>query len=125
MGVSDPSQANLPWVPGPDSAIGSMYGARDRYLSRTVDYRSILGEIICKHLGATAAQIDSIIPGYGNPAEVLRQQDGDGSGTAEDIQRDAFAARRGILQNLSVQVGRLLRIGLEEGPRRELEGDPT
>ena len=41
-----------------------MYGASSRYLKRLIDYRSILGEIIRKHLGASDAQIARIIPGY-------------------------------------------------------------
>ena len=36
------------------------------YLSRTTDYRSVLGEIIRKHLGASQAQLNRIIPGYVN-----------------------------------------------------------
>src|SRR5678816_262313 len=36
----------LPWIPGPASAKGSMFGASGRYLQRAVDYRSILGKLI-------------------------------------------------------------------------------
>jgi hypothetical protein len=41
------------------------------YLRRSSDYRSILGEIIRKHLGATSNQLNRIIPGYANPGENL------------------------------------------------------
>jgi uncharacterized protein (DUF1501 family) len=61
---SDP----IPWNPGPG---GSMYGVSGRYLQRAVDYRSILGEIIREHLGATQGQLDRIIPGYATPGERL------------------------------------------------------
>ena len=52
------------WTPGPAAAGGSMYGASTRYLKRLIDYRSVLGEIIRKHLGASDAQLSRIIPGY-------------------------------------------------------------
>lgn len=58
------------WVPG-EGPTSAMFGVRDRYLKRTVDFRSILGEIICKHLGASTAQLERIIHGYANPAENL------------------------------------------------------
>ena len=56
------------WIPGPS---GSMFGVAGRYLKRAVDFRSVLGEIIREHLGATQSQLDRIIPGYANPAESL------------------------------------------------------
>lgn len=59
---------SIPWVPG---NAGSMFGVSGRYLSRAVDYRSVLGEIIRDHLGATEAQLDRIIPGYATPGENL------------------------------------------------------
>jgi hypothetical protein len=34
------------------------------YLRRSTDYRSVLGEIIREHLGATQNQLNRIIPGY-------------------------------------------------------------
>jgi uncharacterized protein (DUF1501 family) len=52
------------WTPGIATAGGSMYGASGRYLKRLIDYRSVLGEIIRKHLGASDSQIARIIPGY-------------------------------------------------------------
>ncbi|MEM7395679.1 MAG: DUF1501 domain-containing protein, partial [Verrucomicrobiota bacterium] len=54
---------------GPTSA---MFGENDRYLKRTVDFRSVIGEIVCKHLGASDAQLENIILGYANPAESLK-----------------------------------------------------
>jgi uncharacterized protein (DUF1501 family) len=56
-GTSDP----IPWIPG---TSGSMFGVSGRYLKRTTDYRSVLGEIIRKHLGASQNQLNRIIPGY-------------------------------------------------------------
>jgi hypothetical protein len=50
---------------------GAMFGTTGRYLSRTCDYRQVLGEVIRDHLGATQAQVNRIIPGYANPAERL------------------------------------------------------
>jgi uncharacterized protein (DUF1501 family) len=58
----------VPWAPGPG---GSMFGVSGRYLQRAVDYRSVLGEIIREHLGATQSQLDRIIPGYANADESL------------------------------------------------------
>jgi uncharacterized protein (DUF1501 family) len=60
---------SLPWVTG---NTGSMFGASSRYLKRAVDYRSVLGEVIRDHLGATADQLNRIIPGYANAAEALQ-----------------------------------------------------
>jgi hypothetical protein len=40
-------------------------------LRRTTDYRSVLGELIRKHLGATQNQVGRIIPGYVTPGENL------------------------------------------------------
>jgi uncharacterized protein (DUF1501 family) len=51
----------IPWVTGPS---GSMFGVSGSYLKRTTDFRSVLGEIIRKHLGATQNQLNRIIPGY-------------------------------------------------------------
>ena len=64
----NPNDATLPWVTGP---TGSMFGVSNRYLKRNTDYRSVLGEIIRKHLGATQNQLNWIIPGYANPGEQL------------------------------------------------------
>ena len=59
----------IPWVP---DLGGSMYGVSNRYLSRAVDYRSVLGEVIREHLGATQDQLNRIIPGYAVAGEALR-----------------------------------------------------
>jgi hypothetical protein len=56
----------IPWVTGPS---GSMFGVNSSYLKRTTDYRSVLGEVIRKHLGATQAQLNRIIPGYANESQ--------------------------------------------------------
>jgi hypothetical protein len=52
---------SVPWVTGNS---GSMFGIDTRYLKRIYDFRSVLGEIIRKHLGASDAQLGRIIPGY-------------------------------------------------------------
>jgi len=61
----------LPWVPG---TTGTMFGAAGRYLQRNTDYRSVMGEIIRKHLGATPAQVGRIIPGYVTEPELANQR---------------------------------------------------
>lgn len=63
----------VPWVPGTATGTtGTMFGASGRYLQRAFDYRSILGEIIRNHLGATQNQLNRIIPGYTDPNEFLQ-----------------------------------------------------
>ncbi len=54
-----------------DGNAGSMFGVNGRYLKRNTDYRSVLGEIIRKHLGATQNQLNRIIPGYAVAGERL------------------------------------------------------
>jgi len=49
------------WPVGPSGALFKVDG---RYLGRTVDYRSVLGEIIRKHLGATPEALARVLPGY-------------------------------------------------------------
>ncbi len=65
----------IPWIPGPadqsGGVDGTMFGVSNRYLKRSHDYRSVLGEIIRKHLGATQPQIERIISGYSVPGEHL------------------------------------------------------
>jgi len=48
------------WEPGTGAKNGSMFQANASvgYLRRAFDYRSILGEIIRDHLGATQAQLN-------------------------------------------------------------------
>jgi len=58
----------IPWNTG---TSGAMYGVTGRYLSRTCDFRQVLGELIRDHLGATQGQVNRIIPGYANPSERL------------------------------------------------------
>ena len=63
------------WITGPPNQAGigdgSMFGVADRYLKRAFDYRSVLGEIIRKHLGATDTQLKRIVPGYADKKENL------------------------------------------------------
>jgi uncharacterized protein (DUF1501 family) len=74
-GLSDP----IAWVPSPrdtnPNLCGTLWGAAPTvvqgYLKRCTDYRSVLGEIIRKHLGATQNQLNWIIPGYANAGECL------------------------------------------------------
>jgi uncharacterized protein (DUF1501 family) len=72
-GASDP----IPWVPGPPdqggNIDGTMFAVSGRYLRRCVDYRSVLGELIRDHLGATPAQLARIIPGYADAGEALSE----------------------------------------------------
>ncbi|MEP6663689.1 MAG: DUF1501 domain-containing protein, partial [Verrucomicrobiota bacterium] len=63
---------SVPWIPGTTGKTGSMFGVSTSYLKRAVDYRSVLGEIIRDHLGATQAQLDRIIPAYAVPGQKLQ-----------------------------------------------------
>lgn len=60
----------LNWFTGANNT-SAMFGVSNGYLKRNTDYRSVLGEIIRKHLGATQTQLNQIIPGYANSAERL------------------------------------------------------
>lgn len=65
---------SIPWKTGPAnqaSGDGSMFGVSDRYLKRCIDYRSVLGEILRKHLGYNMDQLGRIIPGYTQTREAL------------------------------------------------------
>ena len=66
---------SVAWVTGPANQAGgvdgSMFGVSDRYLKRSVDYRSVLGKLIRDHLGASQGQLDRIIPGYTVAGEKL------------------------------------------------------
>ena len=64
--------ANSPlnWFTGASNA-SAMFGVSNGYLKRNTDYRSVLGELIRKHLGATQGQLNQIIPGYADPNERL------------------------------------------------------
>ena len=52
------------------SKNGALYSADNNvgYLKRTIDYRSVIGQIIRNHLGATQNQLNRIIPAYANEA---------------------------------------------------------
>ena len=56
--------ASAKWTPGTTGKTGTMFGVSSSYLKRSIDYRSVLGEIIRDHLGATQAQLNRIIPAY-------------------------------------------------------------
>ena len=60
---------NATWTVG---KTGSMFQVNQRYLKRSADYRSVLGEIIRDHLGATPEQLGTIIPGYADARENLQ-----------------------------------------------------
>jgi hypothetical protein len=87
---NDPLKESIPWITGPRTTnvatCGTMFAANTGitagYLRRSCDYRSVLGEVIRKHLGSTQGQLDRIIPGYANPGEKLlggSQSSNDGS----------------------------------------------
>ena len=59
------------WAAGPAEGSTTINTTVAGYLRRAHDYRSVLGEIIRKHLGATQNQLNRIIPGYADPAEKL------------------------------------------------------
>jgi hypothetical protein len=61
----------VPWTPG---LTGSMFAVQGGYLRRSTDFRSVLGEVLRKHLGATDAQMASILPGYQSEPELGGQQ---------------------------------------------------
>jgi len=58
------------WIRASDSR-SAMFGTTNGYLRRNTDYRSVLGEIIRKHLGATQNQLNNIIPAYASVGEHL------------------------------------------------------
>ncbi|MEY2409744.1 MAG: hypothetical protein QOF48_2414 [Verrucomicrobiota bacterium] len=59
---------SVPWLPGTGAKDGSLFAANNSvgYLKRAIDYRSVVGEIIRDHLGATQNQLNRIIPAYLN-----------------------------------------------------------
>jgi uncharacterized protein (DUF1501 family) len=81
-GAMDPVTNPLVWNTG---LSGSMFAISNNYLRRTTDYRSVLGRILRKHLGAqfnesdpvAESQLGRIIPGYRDANESLF-----GAGTA-------------------------------------------
>jgi uncharacterized protein (DUF1501 family) len=60
---------SIVWNTGTSGTM--FFGSTKNYLQRAVDYRSVLGEIIRKHLGASQTQLNSIIPGYADAREKL------------------------------------------------------
>jgi uncharacterized protein (DUF1501 family) len=58
------------WSIGTGGKNGTLYSSNTNigYIRRTIDYRSVLGELIRDHLGATQNQLNRIIPAYGNEA---------------------------------------------------------
>ena len=68
----DPNPSTLSgvknWDAGTGTKDGSLFAANNSvgYLRRLIDYRSVVGEIIRDHLGATQAQLNRIIPAYNN-----------------------------------------------------------
>ncbi len=54
------------WAMGDGGKNGALYSADNKvgYLRRTIDYRSVIGEVIRGHLGATADELGRIIPAY-------------------------------------------------------------
>ena len=66
----------VPWVAGSGGKDGSLFAANNSvgYLRRAIDNRSVVGEIIRDHLGATQDQLNRIIPAYAvaNDAEHVK-----------------------------------------------------
>jgi uncharacterized protein (DUF1501 family) len=72
------------WAIGTGAKDGTLFSIGDRnvgYINRTIDYRSVLGEIIRDHLDATQNQLNRIIPAYANES-VERLKNGGPVGTA-------------------------------------------
>jgi uncharacterized protein (DUF1501 family) len=63
---NNPKLSGPNWQPGTGLKDGALFSADNNvgYLRRTIDYRSVLGEIIRDHLGATQNQLNRIIPAY-------------------------------------------------------------
>ena len=59
---------NVCWKVGTGAKNGSLFASNSNvgYLRRSIDYRSVIGEIIRDHLGATQPQLERIIPAYGS-----------------------------------------------------------
>jgi hypothetical protein len=63
----NPKLANAPnWTIGNGLKTGTLFSNNTNigYIRRTIDYRSVLGEVIREHLGATQNQLNRIIPAY-------------------------------------------------------------
>ncbi|HKQ36989.1 MAG TPA: DUF1501 domain-containing protein [Verrucomicrobiae bacterium] len=85
---------SVPWVTGNS---GSMFGVDNRYLKRIYDFRSVLGEVIRKHLGASDAQLGRIIPGYLDEANQHLRNPGTVLAPTYDRINTATAGEPGIL----------------------------
>jgi uncharacterized protein (DUF1501 family) len=57
---------NVSWTVGDGGQNGVLFAVQSRYLGRAFDFRSVYGELIREHLGATQNQLNRIIPGYAN-----------------------------------------------------------
>ena len=64
--VTASNPTGLNWQIGAGAKTGTLYSSNTNigYVRRTIDYRSVLGEIIRDHLGATQNQLNRIIPAY-------------------------------------------------------------
>lgn len=96
------------WTPGqiipnpvdpskPNIKNGTMFGVSSSYLKRSVDYRSVLGEIIRDHLGATQAQLDRIIPAYAVAGQKLQNGGTTTNTTAEKTDGTTIAGELDIV----------------------------
>jgi uncharacterized protein (DUF1501 family) len=91
--VATPGGPNAPagvslYTLGTGGQNGTMFGASARYLQRAVDYRSVFGEIIRDHLGATQNQLNRILPGYADEATYKLKDGGtqaDGIGVTGEL----------------------------------------
>jgi uncharacterized protein (DUF1501 family) len=104
------TKAQVGWVPGTPGAgshvnypnrHGTMFsinvGTVPSYLKRSVDYRSILGEIIRDHLGATQAQLNRIIPAYAITGQKLQNGGTTTNSTAEKTDGTTIAGELDIV----------------------------
>src|SRR4030095_5460047 len=68
---------------GTNPKMGSLFSSNTNvgYLRRLIDYRSVVGEIIRDHLGATQPQLNRIIPAYGNESVEHLKLGGTGGAT--------------------------------------------
>ncbi len=88
---------SVPWIPGTTGKTGSMFGVSTSYLKRAVDYRSVLGEIIRDHLGATQSQLDRIIPAYSIAGQKLQSGGVTTNTTAEKTDGTTIAGELDIV----------------------------
>ena len=80
----------LNWFTGANST-SAMFGVSNGYLKRNTDYRSVLGEVIRKHLGASQDQLNRIIPGYADAGENLL------AGGTSSVDGTAIRGEAGVL----------------------------